>query len=218
MVQPLPPSYRFRAEDLDRSVEPAVERRAARELLPAVIAAVIIIGSGAGGAMLLLDAVPAVADRGVTAPARPGAGELTAEPGPAPPAPGAVAAGAEPEALRKQATADRAAVQELIGRWVPQLSAKAVGRVIDGVVYDEARIWSEYRALRARYPEVALVRSDDYRSFAQPEHWVVLLGRPFDTAEAANTWCDRHDFAPDDCFAKRLSRTGGPTANTVSRH
>jgi hypothetical protein len=46
---------------------------------------------------------------------------------------------------------------------------------------------------------------------------VVGLARPFAEGAAANAWCDRQGLDPDACFAKRLSRTGGPKGNTVTR-
>jgi hypothetical protein len=119
--------------------------------------------------------------------------------------------------LPDQAAADRETVARLVGRWVPQISSKAPGMVIGGVTYDEARIWAEFRVTRARYADAALVRSGDYRSFTQRGHWVTVVARPSAAADAVNEWCDRQGFAPDDCFAKRLSNSGGPRRNTVLR-
>lgn len=218
MVQPLPGHHRRFDADVDRTVELpvelSIERRPGRGLLPALVAAAIIIGGGAGGALLLMPA-----DRGAV----PATGSAATPAAPsdraAAPTSAAVGSGARtaPTTLREQASADQATVRTLVERWVPQISSKAPGRVIDGVTYDEARIWSEFRALRAKYPDVVLLPSGDYRSFAQRGHWVTVVARGFADAAAANAWCDRQGFAPDDCFAKRLSRTGGPTGNTVSR-
>ena len=63
----------------------------------------------------------------------------------------------------------------------------------------------------------ALVRSGDYRSFTRRGLWVTLVARAFADADAANEWCDRQGFDTDDCFAKRLSNSGGARGNTVLR-
>ncbi len=132
----------------------------------------------------------------------------------APPAPVAVPAGS---ALRRRHAADRAAVDGLVGSWVPQISSKASGLVVRGVTYDDARIWSEFQRARATYPDVVLVRSAEFRSFQLRGHWVTVVGRPYASAAGANAWCARQGFGRQDCFAKRLSRTSGPSANTVLR-
>lgn len=120
-------------------------------------------------------------------------------------------------ALSAQVESDRAAAQNLVGRWVPQLSSKAVGMDVDGVHYDEAAILQDFRTLAGRYPGAVLVRSSDYSSFKRGGLWVVLADAPYDDAAAANAWCDDHGIARDGCYAKRLSTTDGPAGNTVLR-
>jgi hypothetical protein len=197
------PARRRAVEDDDQTVQLIIEPRSSGGLLPALAAAAIIIGAGIGGALLMWppDAAPSNA-------------ELAAS---RPPTTAPSSAAAEPATLGQQAAADADTVRGLAGRWVPQLSAESTGIVVDGVRYDEARILANVRALRATFPQAALLRSDDYRSFTRPGYWVVVLARPFDDAAAANAWCDRQGLDPDACFAKRLSRTGGPKGNTVTR-
>lgn len=206
-----PPDDRF------DPLEIPIARRPARGLLPALAAAAIIIGSGLVGVLALMpDSGLPRDDAPALVPAAPSA---TLPAGPPEPTAAAATSGARPapRTLGQQAAADRAAVRKLVDRWVPQLSSTAPGAVVDGVRRDEARILADFRQLRERYPDAALVRSGDYRSFAEAGRWVVVLARGFASADAANAWCDRQGFRPDDCFAKRLSRTGGPSANTVFR-
>jgi hypothetical protein len=196
------PARRRAVEDDDQTVQLIIEPRSSGGLLPALAAAAIIIGAGIGGALLMWppDAAPSNAELAASRP-----------PTTAP------SSAAEPATLSQQAAADADTVRGLAGQWVPQLSAESTELVVDGVRYDEARILANFRELHATFPEAALLRSDDYRSFTRPGYWVVVLARSFDDAAAANAWCDRQGLDPDACFAKRLSRTSGPKGNTVTR-
>jgi hypothetical protein len=89
--------------------------------------------------------------------------------------------------------------------------------IVGGLAYDEERIWKEFQAAAAAYPDAALLRSDDYSSFKRAGFWVTVVTRAFPNAESANAWCDAEGFSPDNCFAKRLSHTDGPEGNTVPR-
>ena len=197
------PARRRAVEDDDQTVQLIIEPRSSGGLLPALAAAAIIIGAGIGGALLMWppDAAPTDAELAASRP------PMTAP----------SSAAAEPATLSQQAAADADTVRGLAGQWVPQLSAESTEVAVDGVRYDEARILANFRALRAKFPQAALLRSDDYRSFTRPGYWVVVLARSFDDAAAANAWCDRQGLDPDACFAKRLSRTSGPKGNTVTR-
>lgn len=121
--------------------------------------------------------------------------------------------GATPAAL---AAADRPRVTALNGWWVPQLSSKRVGMVVDGITYTEARIAEHVQELKAAYPGALVLDSSDYSSFGSSGLWVVVLGVPYGSAEGANGWCDASGIGPDDCFAKRLAQDG-PDGNTVHR-
>ena len=145
-----------------------IEPRSSGGLLPALAAAAIIIGAGIGGALLMWppDAAPSNA-------------ELAAS---RPPTTAPSSAAAEPATLSQQAAADADTVRGLAGQWVPQLSAESTEIVVGGVRYDEARILANFRELHATFPEAALLRSDDYRSFTRPGYWVVVLARSFDDA------------------------------------
>ncbi|MDL5154404.1 zinc ribbon domain-containing protein [Actinomycetospora termitidis] len=119
--------------------------------------------------------------------------------------------------LQGYVEADRSTVNGLVGTWVPQLSAKHDGTVADGITYDDDAILSHFSSLAARYPSAALLWSGDWPVFQGDDYWVVVYPQSFATADAANAWCDAQGFAADDCLAKKLSHTGGPSGTTVPR-
>jgi hypothetical protein len=119
--------------------------------------------------------------------------------------------------LAERAVADWPVAEDLVGTWVPQLSSKQEGTVDDNIVYDDPAILAHFNRLSQRFSDLLLVSSSDYPSFTKGGYWVVLVNRPFDTATAANSWCDSQGLDANDCFAKRLSYSGTPRDNTVNR-
>jgi len=137
---------------------------------------------------------------------------------PEPRAAAATAAALTPgEQLESQLERDRPAVESVVGRWIPQIGSKQVGTVDRGTTYDEAAIWADVLAAKARFPQAQLLRSDDYSSFRRGGFWVLVVAVPFAGPEEANAWCLAEGLGPDDCFAKRLSHSEGPQGNTVPR-
>lgn len=120
-------------------------------------------------------------------------------------------------ALADQRETDRDTVASLVGYWIPQVSAKSDGLVVNGVTFGPAEIHADFVRLRDRFPDAVLLRSEDYPSFRNPGYWVTVVAVPFPDAAGANRWCDDAGLAADDCFAKRLVTTGGPAGNTVPR-
>lgn len=120
-------------------------------------------------------------------------------------------------ALTARAAADQPIVDSLVGYWVPQISSKAPGLVVNGITYDDSRILTEYRTTLRAHTGAVLLRSEDYTSFSRAGFWVIVVAQPYATPDEANEWCDHNDFPPADCFAKRLSHTAGPQGNTVHR-
>jgi hypothetical protein len=181
--------------------------------LAMILTAALLVTVAGGGAWLLFDRAPT--------PPSPGVDALTpaAPPQPESPLPTLTSSVAvDPtEALAAQAEADQSRAEATIGSWLPQISSKQAGLVVDGVTYDDKRIWAEYTSAAATYPNVILVRSSEFSSFRRPGFWVVLVAEPHATAAAANAWCDTQGFAADDCFAKRLSHTEGPERNSQPR-
>jgi hypothetical protein len=119
--------------------------------------------------------------------------------------------------LAAQVASDRSSVEGLVGRWVPQLSAKRDGLVADGITYDDDAILAHYEALTARDPSAVMLYSGDWPVFNGSDFWVVVHPQSFSTAAAANAWCDAQGYSTDDCYAKKLSHSGSPAGTTVTR-
>jgi serine/threonine-protein kinase len=121
------------------------------------------------------------------------------------------------EELDRLTAMDRPAVEALVGQWVPQLSAKRPGLVVQGVTYDYVSILRDFRALQARYPDALLLYSGEYSSFRFGDFWITVVPLPQSTGEYANAWCDGQGIGPDDCYAKLLSHTSGYQESTLYR-
>ena len=120
--------------------------------------------------------------------------------------------------LAAQVASDSSTVEGLVGQWVPQLSSKRDGLVADGITYDDDAILAHYSSLLARDPSAVMLYSGDWPVFNGNDYWVVVHPQGFSTAAAANAWCDAQGYSADDCFAKKLSYSGGPSGTTVQRH
>jgi serine/threonine-protein kinase len=120
--------------------------------------------------------------------------------------------------LAAQVAADRSTVEGLVGQWVPQLSSKRDGLVADGITYDDDAILTHYSSLLARDPSAVMLYSGDWSVFNGSDYWVVVHPQGFSTAAAANAWCGAQGYSADDCFAKKLSHSGGVSGTTVQRH
>ena len=116
------------------------------------------------------------------------------------------------EALKRQAADDDPSVAALEGSWIPQLSSKTDGTydALDRKTYRYADIYSQYLALRLKYPNVRLLSSSDWKSYKEPGYWVVIAGTPYTTPEEPNSWCDERGIPGTQCFAKQLVRDGSP--------
>lgn len=120
-------------------------------------------------------------------------------------------------ALRAEVDRDRSAAEALVGSWVPQLSAKKPGLVVDGTTYDYPAVLANFQSLKERYPDALLLWSGDYSTFKYDDFWVTVEPTTFAAGTAANSWCDAQGIGPDDCFAKRLSHSDGYVGNTLLR-
>lgn len=107
---------------------------------------------------------------------------------------------------------DRAAVEALIGQWVPQLSAKREGTQADGITYQLADIVALQSRLHGQYGAL-LLWSGDY-VFAQGDVWVSVVPKGFATADEALAWCAAVPLDRDNCLAKLITHdpTVGDTA------
>ena len=119
--------------------------------------------------------------------------------------------------LTQQISLDRLQIQrELAEAWVPQLSSKQWGLVVDGMPYGYTEILNDHLALRSNY-NARLVWSGDWSSFREGDFYVTVAAVPFSTPAEANAWCDRQAIDSENCFAKRLSTIAGPDGSTASR-
>lgn len=109
-------------------------------------------------------------------------------------------------ALEQRRAEDAPAAESLAESWVPQLSSRPVGTQTTDRTATDATILSGHDALRKRYPGAVLLWGPDWNYAGR--QWITVVNTPSPTAEDANTWCDTHRFAPQDCFAKKLSHSG----------
>lgn len=119
--------------------------------------------------------------------------------------------------LAQQVAADHATAESLVGQWVPQISSKKPGLVVGGVTFGYPEIMADFRSLKSRYPQAIMVNSNDYANFSGKDFWVTVAATSFGTADEANAWCDQQGFAEQDCYASRLTHTGGPAGNSKTR-
>jgi eukaryotic-like serine/threonine-protein kinase len=113
----------------------------------------------------------------------------------------------DPTAALEQIRAQDAPVVEALAEsWVAQLSTRPAGTQPADRTATDAAILAGHETLRKQHPGAVLLRSTDWNYDGQ--FWITVLNERFPTAEEANAWCDTHQFAPQDCFAKKLSHSG----------
>lgn len=113
-------------------------------------------------------------------------------------------------ALERQIRLDASDVAELVESWVPQISSKRVGLVVDGNEFDYSEILRNHMALRAEYPRARLLYSGDWSSYQGDDFYVTVIAAPYDVGEQALSWCRAEHRDADHCFATLLSRTADP--------
>lgn len=121
------------------------------------------------------------------------------------------------EKLDQKVEEDKVVVdQNLIGKWVPQISSKKVGMEADGQVWDEDAIYEEHQELANEYgaSQVLLLKSEDYASYRQPGYYVTVIDSSYDNPDDALQWCTFHSLDADHCYAKQINTTGGPDGTT----
>ncbi|MDS0133213.1 MULTISPECIES: zinc ribbon domain-containing protein [unclassified Amycolatopsis] len=119
--------------------------------------------------------------------------------------------------LQRQVEQDRSSVEQLVGSWLPQLSAKKPGTLPNGTTHDYDTIWADFLANRQLHPDALLLWSGDYSSFRYADFWITVVPQQFSDGASANAWCDSYEIPKDDCYAKRLMHTGGYAGNTMLR-
>ena len=125
--------------------------------------------------------------------------------------------GGDEEELDQKVEEDKVVVdQNLLGKWVPQISSKKVGMEADGQVWDEDAIYDEHQELANEYgvSQVLLLKSEDYASYRQPGFYVTVIDSSYDDPDDALQWCRFHSLDADHCYAKQINTTGGPDGTT----
>lgn len=105
---------------------------------------------------------------------------------------------------------------EIVDQWVPQVSAKKIGVEDRGIRYDSyVTILDHFRDLQAEFGDVRLLRSTDYSSFDFDGYFVLVVDAPSFDGQVALNWCFDHGLVTNnDCYAKLVSNSLGPEADT----
>ena len=120
--------------------------------------------------------------------------------------------------LRELRDADYGYVSgSLANRWVPQISAKKSGLVVDGRTLTSADVLRDHLDLREKYSGVRLVSSAQWTTFSSADFWVTVVGAPKLSPAEANAWCDANRLGVNDCFAKFVSSLFGVDGTTAYR-
>jgi hypothetical protein len=118
-------------------------------------------------------------------------------------------------ALQQQLATDHPAVESLVGHWVPQLSSKTYGMVVDGVTYDYLEIWQDFESISQAHPGALLLWSSDYSTFQLGSYYVTIVPSSYSSGSQAAAWCTGNGLGANDCYAKLISHTAGPKGATV---
>ncbi|PQP54172.1 hypothetical protein C6A88_02360, partial [Mycolicibacterium austroafricanum] len=102
--------------------------------------------------------------------------------------------------LRELRDADYGYVSgSLANRWVPQISAKKSGLVVDGRTLtsaDDTNRTPLYFSLRSRWSRST---SAQWTTFSSADFWVTVVGAPKLSPAEANAWCDANRLGVNDC-------------------
>ncbi|MGB8862421.1 MAG: serine/threonine-protein kinase [Ilumatobacteraceae bacterium] len=109
--------------------------------------------------------------------------------------------------LSRLLASDRATADSLVGQFVPQLSAKFVGLVYQGVTYGPVEILADHEKNRDAYGAI-LVDSGLYmfeiNGGPMVGWYLTVVPTSFSTKAAATQWCTDHGLGPDDCFGREF--------------
>lgn len=126
----------------------------------------------------------------------------------------AAAAGLVWEAAKDKSTV----MNDLNGKWVPQISSKKPGLQADGKTYDNRSTLEDFFNSKSTYDDALLLNSDEWSVFDAGGHWwVTVIDDGSSDAIFANSWCDARDIPKDSCFAKYLDPNGTPKGSTKQR-
>jgi hypothetical protein len=124
----------------------------------------------------------------------------------------------DPEAVALQQlqtliASDAPLVASVSEHWVPQLGAKQLGTVWQGVTYDYQQILTDHQQFRDLYGAVLVDGTTYYfRQSGEPmAGWfITLLPQAYADADGALAWCTDQRIDRDNCFAKLLTQNQDP--------
>ena len=115
---------------------------------------------------------------------------------------------------------DRPAVDALVGRWVPQISAKRDGTEWEGLTYDLPRILSLHEGF-AFDDGALLVDGAEYNFMLNGSPmvgwYISIVDVPFADPQGALDWCVAFDFDADNCAAKLITNDQAITPTFVTQ-
>jgi|GEM_PF-867939 len=118
-----------------------------------------------------------------------------------PPDPEAVAA----DTLETYVSSDLAVANDLVGNWVPQLSAKYIGLQYQGVNYTASAVLDDHEFRRTAYGAI-LVSGRDFLFMANgsrmSDWYFTVVPLSFGSKSEAQGWCDGAGIPATDCFPK----------------
>ena len=109
--------------------------------------------------------------------------------------------------LQRLITSDRASADSLVGRYVPQLSAKYVGLVYSGVTYGPVEILADHVNQRRAYGAILVDSSAfafEFDGGPMIGWYLSIVPVPYPTKEDATQWCTDHGLGNDDCFGREF--------------
>jgi len=111
------------------------------------------------------------------------------------------------EQLQQWVAQDRPTADTLVGKWIPQLSAKRVGLEADGIVYGPVDIVADHEPLRATYGAI-LVDGGAFQfttSGGPMTGWFLsIVPEPFDSKAEALDWCTDRGLNSNNCLAREF--------------
>ncbi|MBI4884615.1 MAG: hypothetical protein HY826_11255 [Actinobacteria bacterium] len=109
--------------------------------------------------------------------------------------------------LQALVTQDRPTADALVGKWVPQLSAKRVGLKADGIVYSAVEILADHTELRNAHGAILVDGGAfDFRTGGKPMvgWFLTIVSAGFDTKALAQAWCIDRGLPHSRCLAREF--------------
>ena len=109
--------------------------------------------------------------------------------------------------LQTLVSQDRPTADSLVGKWVPQLSAKRVGLKADGIVYSAVEILADHTGLRTTHGAILVDGGAfDFRTGGRPMvgWFLTIVSTGFDTKAQAQASCRDRGLQHSQCLAREF--------------